>query len=47
MSDYQKRLQVCIKWFQKGLQDLAEEKDNLRKMLDSSERKCVEAGCVF
>ncbi|XP_071697406.1 kinesin-like protein KIN-14C [Rutidosis leptorrhynchoides] len=43
MSDYQKRLQVCIKWFQKGLQDLADEKDKLREMLDFSETKCVEA----
>ncbi|KAI3741078.1 hypothetical protein L1987_58745 [Smallanthus sonchifolius] len=42
MNEYMKKLKVCIKWFQKSLQELAEEKNNLREMLDSSERKCVE-----
>ncbi|GJV13702.1 hypothetical protein Tco_1355243 [Tanacetum coccineum] len=46
MRDYLKRLKVCIKWFQKSLEDLAMEKDNLRNMLDSSERNCVKAGFV-
>ncbi|KVH88334.1 Kinesin, motor domain-containing protein [Cynara cardunculus var. scolymus] len=43
MTEYMKKLKFCIKWFQKVLEDLAEEKDNLRKMLDSSEKKCMEA----
>lgn len=43
MTEHMKKLKVCIKWFQKVLEDLAEEKDNLCKMMDSSERKCVEA----
>ncbi|GKC68015.1 hypothetical protein Tco_1100613, partial [Tanacetum coccineum] len=43
MRDYLKRLKVCIKWFQKSLEDLAMEKDNLRNMLDSSERNRVKA----
>ncbi|GJT64936.1 kinesin-like protein KIN-14C, partial [Tanacetum coccineum] len=46
MRDYLKRLKVCIKWFQKSLEDLAMEKDNLRNMLDSSERNRVKAGFV-
>lgn len=43
MVEYIKKLKVCIKWFQKGLEDLNEEKDKLHTMLDSSEKKCVEA----
>ncbi|KAF5804198.1 putative minus-end-directed kinesin ATPase [Helianthus annuus] len=42
MTEYIKKLKVCIKWFQKGLQELAEEKDKLRETLDSSEKKCLE-----
>ncbi|KAI7745037.1 hypothetical protein M8C21_000016 [Ambrosia artemisiifolia] len=42
LMEYIKKLKVCIKWFQKGLQELAEEKDKMREMLDSSERKCAE-----
>lgn len=47
ITDYLKRLKICIKWFQKSLQNLATEKDNLRNMLDASDRKCVEAGYIF
>ncbi|KAJ9565981.1 hypothetical protein OSB04_001947, partial [Centaurea solstitialis] len=43
MTEYMKKLKVCIKWFQKVVEDLTEEKDNLRKLLDSSEMKCMEA----
>nr|XP_043621181.1 kinesin-like protein KIN-14C [Erigeron canadensis] len=43
MTEYLKKLKMCIKWFQKALEDLTEEKENLSKMLDSSEQKCVEA----
>ncbi|XP_076942047.1 kinesin-like protein KIN-14D [Bidens hawaiensis] len=42
MTEYLKKLKVCIKWFQNSLQDLNVEKDNLRETLASSERKCVE-----
>ncbi|KAK1420049.1 hypothetical protein QVD17_21350 [Tagetes erecta] len=42
-----KRLKVCIKWFQNSLHELAEEKDKLREMLSSSERKCVETEAVL
>ncbi|KAI3495244.1 hypothetical protein L1887_37487 [Cichorium endivia] len=42
MVEYIKKLKICIKWFQKGLEDLVEEKDNLRTMLDSSEKRCLE-----
>ncbi|KAD3069331.1 hypothetical protein E3N88_37211 [Mikania micrantha] len=42
MTEYMKKLKVCIRWFQKGLQNLTEEKDKLREMLDSSERNCLE-----
>ena len=44
---YIRRMKVCVKWFQKALEDVVEEKDGLRKMLDSSESKCVETGCFF
>ncbi|XP_076948754.1 kinesin-like protein KIN-14D [Bidens hawaiensis] len=47
MTEYLKKLKVCIKWFQKGLQDLNAEKDNLRETLASSERKCVETEAVM
>ena len=44
MIEYIKKLKICIKWFQKGLEDLAEEKNKLHTMLDLSEKKFVEAG---
>ncbi|KAL4580425.1 hypothetical protein LXL04_016617 [Taraxacum kok-saghyz] len=43
MIEYIKKLKICIKWFQKGLEDLAEEKNKLHTMLDLSEKKFVEA----
>ncbi|PWA91202.1 kinesin 1 [Artemisia annua] len=43
ITDYLKRLKICIKWYKKSLENLATEQDNLRNMLDSSDRKCVEA----
>ncbi|XP_023758728.1 kinesin-like protein KIN-14C isoform X1 [Lactuca sativa] len=42
MREYIKQLKVCIKWFQENLEDLVKEKDHLRTLLDSSERKRVE-----
>ena len=44
MREYIKQLKVCIKWFQENLEDLVKEKDHLRTLLDSSERKRVETG---
>ncbi|PWA39160.1 Kinesin, motor domain-containing protein [Artemisia annua] len=41
--EYIRRMKVCVKWFQKALEDVVEEKDGLRKMLDLSESKCLEA----
>lgn len=43
MTEYMKKLKLCIKWYQKGSQDLAEDNDNLRKMLESLEKQRVEA----
>ncbi|KAJ9566172.1 hypothetical protein OSB04_002138, partial [Centaurea solstitialis] len=43
MTEYIKKLKICIRWFQKAVEDVTEEKDNLRKLLDSSETKCMEA----
>ncbi|GKD25592.1 kinesin-like protein KIN-14C, partial [Tanacetum coccineum] len=43
MTDYLKRLKICIKWFQKSLEDLATEKDKLSNKLDLSERNSAEA----
>lgn len=42
VTKYIRRMKVCVKWFQKALEDVVEEKDGLRKMLDSSESKCLE-----
>lgn len=44
MTKHIKKLHDCIKWFQKSLDDLLEEKDNMRTMLNSSETKYLEAG---
>ncbi|XP_023758682.1 kinesin-like protein KIN-14C [Lactuca sativa] len=43
MTKHIKKLHDCIKWFQKSLDDLLEEKDNMRTMLNSSETKYLEA----
>ncbi|KAI3698075.1 hypothetical protein L6452_31187 [Arctium lappa] len=42
MTEHMKKLKLCIKWFQKVEEDHVLEKENFSKMLDSSERKCVE-----
>lgn len=47
MAGYVKKLKDCIKLFQKGLGELVVEKDNMIKMLESSERKSVESGFAF
>ncbi|KAH9611188.1 hypothetical protein KSS87_011371 [Heliosperma pusillum] len=37
-----KRLKLCVKWFQGIEQNLNSEKENFRNLLDCSEKKCIE-----
>lgn len=42
ISESNKKLRLCIKWFQGIEQTLIQEQEALRNSLDSSEKKCAE-----
>ncbi|KAL2924773.1 Kinesin-like protein KIN-14C [Bienertia sinuspersici] len=42
ISESNKKLRLCIKWFQGVEQNLNEEQEKLRNSLDASEKKCTE-----
>ncbi|KAL2931148.1 Kinesin-like protein KIN-14C [Bienertia sinuspersici] len=44
ISESNKKLRLCIKWFQGVEQNLNEEQEKLRNSLDASEKKCTETG---
>lgn len=46
MSDYIRRLKLCIKWFQQLEGNYVTEQASLSGMLESAEKKCNEMGMV-
>lgn len=44
MTDYIKRLRMCIKWFQELEGDLLLQQEKHVKMLESVEKKCNDMG---
>lgn len=44
MADLNKRLKLCIKWFQRVEEGILLEQEKLRTALEFTEKKCNDAG---
>lgn len=47
MAEQNKRLKLCVRWFQQGEENLLLEQERLRSALDSAEKKCTYTGISF
>lgn len=47
MTEYIKKLRLCIKWFQELEESYVLEQGKLRDLLESSDRKCSELGNLW
>ena len=47
ISESNKRLRLCIRWFQGVEQNLNQEQEKLRNSLDASQKKCSEIGNIL
>ena len=44
LTDHNKRLKICIKWFQRVEENNLLEQEKLRNALECSEKKCSDTG---